>query len=206
MACWTLATLYISCQRTHTCCTNLSVTCLLFPAERRFFIFFLRDGKFCRLRNTDPPTSNRSKPKRSITTSHPATHPNFKPTYIHTQEFWDHHMLLIFSVRRGCESLSQWELALSVITDPQAMGSVHMWALPVWLLSFYLKLTVQQTALIPAKGTHNTQERERVGNTFSSVSCLQMCLGMNGSNFRMLLTYPRGAQKHPSRLCVQYMH
>lgn len=130
----------------------------------------------------------------------------FKPTYIHTQEFWDHHMLLICSVRRGCESLSQWESALSVITDPQAMGSVHMWALPVWLLSFYLKLTVQQTALIPAKGTHNTQERERVGNTFSSVSCLQMCLGMNGSNFRMLLTYPRGAQKHPSRLCVQYMH
>lgn len=49
-------------------------------------VFFFKDVKFCRLTNTDPPTSNRSKPKRSITTSHPATPHTLNPhIYTHLQ-------------------------------------------------------------------------------------------------------------------------
>lgn len=71
--------------REHTHAAQISLSPVsYFLLSGDFFFFFSRDGKFCRLRNTDPPTSNRSKPKRSITTSHPATPPYFKPTYIHT--------------------------------------------------------------------------------------------------------------------------
>lgn len=45
------------------------------------------DGKFCRLRNTDPPTTNRSKPKRSFTTSHSATPPSPVPHTLDPQTY-----------------------------------------------------------------------------------------------------------------------